>query len=326
MDLGHQDGGDLDHQDDVDLDHQDGGDLDHQDAPGAPQPLLRHPRYLWGTTGKAAPAGAGFKTAPESVTGRTEQGTRCNWSSTKPPDSALAEATRIDEAKDIRDKAEALEAYARQKNDIEMERWVAEIKLRAFTRIGEISRELEKAEAHVGKICLPDSGKSKAQTLNAAGISTSTAHRAEKLAEHKATVDAYIARKSANHEPVKYAEALAEVREQIGLTQSLNERLARMEGERTAPRGPTTEGRDMNQPTFTCSLEERDSIMRALLIGLSAYGEIERVRNAAELAKLSSAWQEWMQDLVPLDQTGAADTVVLFADALRSVNRDLVPA
>jgi len=82
----------------------------------------------------------------------------------------------------------------------------------------------------------------------------------------------------------------------------------------------------MDQPTFTCTLEERDCIMRALLIGLSAYGEIERVRNLAELAKLSREWQESMNDLVPLDPTGSADTVGLFADALRSVNRDLVPA
>jgi hypothetical protein len=42
-------------------------------------------------------------------------------------------------------------------------------------RIGELSRELEKAEAHGGKIRLPTAGKSKEQTLAEAGISTTTA-------------------------------------------------------------------------------------------------------------------------------------------------------
>ena len=60
--------------------------------------------------------------------------------------SALAEARRVDEAKEIRDQALALQAYARQRNDVEMERWLAEIKLRATVRIGELSAALEKHE------------------------------------------------------------------------------------------------------------------------------------------------------------------------------------
>jgi hypothetical protein len=53
--------------------------------------------------------------------------------------------------------------------------------LRACQRIGEISLELEKAESHGGKIWLPDDGKSKAEQLQAAGLSTSTAYRYEQL-------------------------------------------------------------------------------------------------------------------------------------------------
>jgi hypothetical protein len=41
-------------------------------------------------------------------------------------------------------------------------------------RIGELSRELKKAEAHGGKICLPADGKSKSKQLADAGISTSS--------------------------------------------------------------------------------------------------------------------------------------------------------
>ena len=150
--------------------------------------------------------------------------------------TALAEAHRIDEVKDIRDKAAALEAYARQKNDIEMERWVAEIKLRAFARIGEISKELETAHkvGQGSEVQLPTAGKLKSEVLKSAGISTSTAHRAEKLAENKEAVDAYIARKAEQRAPVKYAEALAAVQEQLGINQELKETMARMEGERSA--------------------------------------------------------------------------------------------
>lgn len=125
---------------------------------------------------------------------------------------ALQVAVTVDEAKDIRDKAAALAAYARQKNDVEMERWVAEIKLRAITRIGEISRELEEAPGLRTDKPLASNGKrSKAETLKAAGISTSAAHRAEKLAEHKEQVEAYIAKKAGQRQPVKYTEALAAV-------------------------------------------------------------------------------------------------------------------
>lgn len=122
---------------------------------------------------------------------------------------ALAVASTVDEAKEIRDKAAALAAYARQKNDVEMERWVAEIKLRAITRIGEISAELEKAQPMNGKGAgLPNGGKTKAQTLKAAGISTSVAHRAEKLAAHKDQVEQYIAKKAQQRKPVTFTEAL----------------------------------------------------------------------------------------------------------------------
>jgi len=121
---------------------------------------------------------------------------------------ALQVAHSVDEAKDIRDQSAALQAYARQRNDVDMERWVAEIKLRACVRIGEISSELEKAPSGRASHSLPNSGKSKAAVLESAGISTSAAQRYEKLAESPERVERYIAEKAARGEPVSLKEAL----------------------------------------------------------------------------------------------------------------------
>lgn len=59
--------------------------------------------------------------------------------------TAIAECVRVDEAKDIRDKSAALEAYYRQARDLEAEREVAAIRLRAERRVGELLRELARA-------------------------------------------------------------------------------------------------------------------------------------------------------------------------------------
>lgn len=94
---------------------------------------------------------------------------------------ALAEAKAVDEAKDIADKATALKAYATQAHNPELERMAAEIRLRAKRRIGEISADLDTAQGARTDQLLPDAG-TKLETLKSAGISTSEAHRCEKLA------------------------------------------------------------------------------------------------------------------------------------------------
>ena len=97
---------------------------------------------------------------------------------------AIAEVRRVDEAKDIKDKADALRAYARMRHDVELEMWLTEIKLRAIRRIGELSRDLEKFPGRPRKNNIAGAGKNyKASVLKKAGISTSAAHRAEKISD-----------------------------------------------------------------------------------------------------------------------------------------------
>jgi hypothetical protein len=108
--------------------------------------------------------------------------------------TALAECARIDEASEIRDKAAALAAYARQRDDRDLEVWVREIHLRACVRIGELSRDIEGVERRRGEHgrLLPTDGNqvTKAQALAEAGLSTTAAARYEELAGVSATVAA----------------------------------------------------------------------------------------------------------------------------------------
>ena len=118
--------------------------------------------------------------------------------------TALAECARIDEASEIRNKAAALAAYARQRDDRDLEVWVREIHLRACVRIGVLSRDIEAAERRRGDDgrLLPtgENQVTKAQALGEAGVSTATAARYEELAGVSATVAAIAGDRAAQAE------------------------------------------------------------------------------------------------------------------------------
>jgi len=98
---------------------------------------------------------------------------------------AIVAVQTIDEAKDIIDKAEALRIYAKQaRMALEDQQRVAEIKLRAERRAGEITGGLDKSE---GGRPSENSGQavqslSKSSQLESVGINKRTANRWEQIA------------------------------------------------------------------------------------------------------------------------------------------------
>lgn len=101
---------------------------------------------------------------------------------------AVAAAASVDEAKDFRDKSEAMRAYARQAKNKQLEMQAAEIRIRAERRIGELmaaqrdagalssgGRPSEKTGSKTDPVSAPP-------TLEEAGIDKHLADRARKFA------------------------------------------------------------------------------------------------------------------------------------------------
>ena len=104
-----------------------------------------------------------------------------NWERAK---LAIRECKDIDEAKDIRDKAQALKVYAQQaRESLEVQNNIAEIKIRAERRIGEFSRELETHERIRTDLTANHDGEqiqTKTQALKDVGIDIAHALDAER--------------------------------------------------------------------------------------------------------------------------------------------------
>lgn len=88
---------------------------------------------------------------------------------------ALAAAHSVDEVKDIRDKAQAMAAYARQANDTQLVEWATEIKVRAERKAGEMLAEMPKINGRPQKA-------STDTRLSDLGISYDQSSRWQKLA------------------------------------------------------------------------------------------------------------------------------------------------
>ena len=98
---------------------------------------------------------------------------------------ALSVAVEVDEVKDIRDKAAAMAAYARQAQDQELLQWATEIKVRAERRAGEMMRDTEKNKGLKGSIVSGTSVvpvRDNTPTLADMGISKNESSRWQKLA------------------------------------------------------------------------------------------------------------------------------------------------
>ena len=96
---------------------------------------------------------------------------------------AIAECATVDEAKDIHDKAAAMQAYGRQAKNRSLEVQAAKIRFRAERRLGELLEDTERAPAgrpsqEIGS----ESEPIKPPTLKEMGIDKKLSSRAQKLA------------------------------------------------------------------------------------------------------------------------------------------------
>lgn len=99
---------------------------------------------------------------------------------------AIAECHRVDEVKDLRDKAIALELYYKQARNTENERRACEVRLRAERRTGELLKELARNQTSglkQGPLSndMTTEKSPYAEAIEQTGMSRQTAHRYEAL-------------------------------------------------------------------------------------------------------------------------------------------------
>jgi len=75
-----------------------------------------------------------------------------------------------------------------------------------------------------------------------------------------------------------------------------------------------------NRPDAEITLDQdaRAKIMRALLMGLAAFGEVEKLRNACEVRRICK--QEIPDDLQPIGMSACADEIANFAEAMQFIH------
>lgn len=95
---------------------------------------------------------------------------------------ALAEAKAVDEVKAIRDKSSALQAYARQARNKQLEIDAAEIRIRAERRLGQMLAEQPKATGGDAQRTRFHKGTESPPTLAEVGIDKKLSSRSQALA------------------------------------------------------------------------------------------------------------------------------------------------
>lgn len=117
----------------------------------------------------------------------------------------LAQSKNVDEVRDVADKAKAVALYLRSRNaSIESQNDAAEIRLRAERRLGELTKEMERASGgRPGKTARESREVSKGAALKAAGIKQQDASKWERLADiDPADFEDYVAETRAKGERI----------------------------------------------------------------------------------------------------------------------------
>lgn len=104
--------------------------------------------------------------------------------------SALAQCYKVDEVKDIRDKAVAMQVYAQQAKDRELIDYATEIRLRAERRAGELLKKIEKSKGggepgvgRRGKNAVTNSNRISPSKLSDLGVTKRQSSKWQKLAD-----------------------------------------------------------------------------------------------------------------------------------------------
>jgi len=116
----------------------------------------------------------------------------------------LAEYKTVDEVKDFRDKALAIEAYAKQANDMELEWDAARARVRAERKCGELLAQTEKAKGNQHVNSARSNNTTEQKTLSEMGITKDQSSNWQKLAavpekEFEEAVNSPAAKPSTSH-------------------------------------------------------------------------------------------------------------------------------